>query len=117
MASFSRHKTGTAPPVWLVRFSPGHFLLRFIIHSYLARFNCSCMTTRNIFTKYCTQKALCMHGHYLLKLTASLARVRKMPLYFIIFVRKFCTLLMCDIYLHMATKFCPFVIEGSATWL
>ena len=33
-----------------------------------------------------------MHGHYLLKLTASLARVRKMPLYSIIFVRKFCTL-------------------------
>ena len=33
-----------------------------------------------------------MHGHYLLKLTASLERVRKMLLYSIIFVRKFCTL-------------------------
>ena len=33
-----------------------------------------------------------MHGHYLLKLTASLARVRKMLLYSIIFVRMFCTL-------------------------
>ena len=33
-----------------------------------------------------------MHGHYLLKLTASLAWVRKTPLYFIIFVQKFCTL-------------------------
>ena len=30
-----------------------------------------------------------MHGHYLLKLTVSLARVRKTPLYSIIFVRKF----------------------------
>ena len=30
-----------------------------------------------------------MHGHYLLKLTASLARVRKAPLYSIIFMRKF----------------------------
>ena len=36
--------------------------------------------------------ALYMHGHYLLELTASLAWVRKMPLYSIIFVRKFCTL-------------------------
>ena len=33
-----------------------------------------------------------MHGHYLLKLTASLARVRKTLLYSIIFVRMFCTL-------------------------
>ena len=33
-----------------------------------------------------------MHGHYLLKLTAILARVRKMPLYSIIFMQKFCTL-------------------------
>ena len=32
-----------------------------------------------------------MHGHYLLKLTATLAWVRKMPLYSIIFVQKFCT--------------------------
>ena len=36
--------------------------------------------------------ALYMHGHYLLKLTAILAWVRKTPLYSIIFVRKFCTL-------------------------
>ena len=36
--------------------------------------------------------ALYMHGHYLLELTASLAWVRKMPLYSIMFVRKFCTL-------------------------
>ena len=35
-----------------------------------------------------------MHGHYLLKLTASLARVRKMPLYSIIFARKFVLYLM-----------------------
>ena len=33
-----------------------------------------------------------MHGHNLLKLTASLAQVRKTPLYSIIFVQKFCTL-------------------------
>ena len=33
-----------------------------------------------------------MHGHYLLKLTASLERVRKTLLYSIIFERKFCTL-------------------------
>ena len=33
-----------------------------------------------------------MHGHYLLKLTASLAQVRKTPLYSIIFTQKFCTL-------------------------
>ena len=33
-----------------------------------------------------------MHGHYLLKLTVSLAQVRKMPLYSIIFVQKFCTI-------------------------
>ena len=32
---------------------------------------------------------LCMHGHYLLELTASLAQVRKMPMYSIILVRKF----------------------------
>ena len=36
--------------------------------------------------------ALYMHVHYLLKLTASLARVRKTPLYSIIFVQNFCTL-------------------------
>ena len=35
---------------------------------------------------------MALHVYYLLKLTASLARVRKMPLYSIIFVRKFCTL-------------------------
>ena len=33
-----------------------------------------------------------MHGHYLLKLTAGLAWVRKTPLYSIMFVQKFCTL-------------------------
>ena len=33
-----------------------------------------------------------MHGHYLLKLIASLAQVRKMSLYSNIFMRKFCTL-------------------------
>ena len=33
-----------------------------------------------------------MHRHYLLKLTASLERVRKTPLYSIILVQKFCTL-------------------------
>ena len=33
-----------------------------------------------------------MHGYYLLKVTASLEWVRKMPLYSIIFERKFCTL-------------------------
>ena len=49
-----------------------------------------------------------MHGRYLLKLTASLVWVRKTPLYSIIFVRKFCTLV---IYLHMAMKFCPFVMD------
>ena len=49
-----------------------------------------------------------MHGHYLLKLTASLARVRKTPLYFIIFVQKFCTLLMCVIsaYGHEVLSIC-----------
>ena len=35
-----------------------------------------------------------MHGHYPLKLTASLARMRKTPLYSIIFVRKFVLYLM-----------------------
>ena len=33
-----------------------------------------------------------MRGHYLLKLTAILARVRKTPLYSIMFMQKFCTL-------------------------
>ena len=33
-----------------------------------------------------------MHGHYLLKLTASLVWVRKTPLYSVIFMRKLCTL-------------------------
>ena len=56
-----------------------------------------------------------MHGHYLLKLTASLAQVRKTPLYSIIFVRKLCTLYLMGItvFLHMATKCCPFVMDDN----
>ena len=46
-----------------------------------------------------------MLGHYLLKLTASLAWVRKISLCSIILVRKFCTL-------YMAMKLCPFVMDN-----
>ena len=51
-----------------------------------------------------------MHVHYILKLTASLAWDRKMPLYSIIFVQKFCSTRV--LYLHMATKCCPFVMDN-----
>ena len=48
-----------------------------------------------------------MHGNYLLKLTASLAQVRKMPLYSIIFVRKFCTLMgIISAYGHEVLSIC-----------
>ena len=49
-----------------------------------------------------------MHGHYLLKLTTSLARVRKTPLYSIIFVRKFVPYLMGIIstYAHEVLSIC-----------
>ena len=40
-----------------------------------------------------------MHGHYLLKLIASLAQVRKTPMYSNIFIQKFCTLFNV-LYLH-----------------
>ena len=54
-----------------------------------------------------------MHGHYLLKLTASLAQVRKTPLYSIIFVQNFCTLFNAFyIYIWPRSACCPFVLDN-----
>ena len=47
-----------------------------------------------------------MYGHYLLKLIANLAQVRKTLLYSNIFMRKFCTLLNVR---YICTYGCSFV--------